>query len=82
MILRIHSTDWLKKRIRGISMSIQYEHARKGYKYVPTPEGERDGRLNKKFKDNYESCVPKSWVTKGWVQEVKNGKMEKSRRSI
>lgn len=51
-------------------MSIQFEHARKGYAYIPTYKGRS---LKEQFarKENYRQTVPKRWVTDGLVEEVR-----------
>lgn len=51
-------------------------HAKDGYEFRPTDLGEREGRIANKYKDTYPSrqyrtAVPQSWLTKGWVIEVK-----------
>lgn len=58
-------------------MSIQYTHARKGYIFKPTAKGLRDGKIASKYKETYpneqyKTCVPKRWVSDGFVVEVRN----------
>ena len=58
-------------------MSIQYEHAKKGYRFVPTKDGVKEGKINSKYNEHYTNnsyryCVPRAWITKGWIEEVKD----------
>ena len=58
-------------------MSIQYAHAKKGYRFAPTEDGAKEGRINNKYDKNYPTnsylyCVPKAWITKGWIKEIKD----------
>ena len=56
-------------------MSIQYAHAKEGCRFVPTKDGTKEGRINSKYGEysnkSYRYCVPKAWITKGWIMEVK-----------
>ena len=68
-------------------MSIQYAHAKKGYRFAPTEDGAKEGRINNlwprisgalsQYDKNYPTnsylyCVPKAWITKGWIKEIKD----------
>lgn len=57
-------------------MSIQYIHAKQGYEFQPTYLGKMEGRIDAKYREDYQSdqyrkCVPKKWISKDWVREVK-----------
>ena len=61
-------------------MGVQYVWAREGKEFAPTKAGETIGRISYKFKDTfcqsdqYKRCVPKRWVSEGYVIEVDKGK--------
>ena len=57
-------------------MSIQIVHASDGYEFRPTYLGRVEGKIANRYSDTYPNCkyrktVPKSWVSKGYVEEVK-----------
>lgn len=55
-----------------------YKRATIGNKFCVTELGFEIGRVRTKFenssqlKNQYERCVPSSWVDNGWVEEVKD----------
>lgn len=56
-------------------MSVQFVHASIGKEFVPTKLGEEEGRVYVKYQkeysnSQYRTIVPKSWLTKGWVEEI------------
>ena len=58
-------------------MSCTWVNAKFGYKWALTELGLEDSRIRSKFeekfgnKKQYEQAVPKTWIEKGLVQEVK-----------
>ena len=56
---------------------VMYAHARQGYKYQLTYQGRKIKAVAAKYRDNaalhkqYLHCVPRTWVTNGYVEEVK-----------
>lgn len=63
-------------------MSPNYTRAKQGYKFILTSVGAEIGRIRAKFdessiyKSRYVYCVPKSWISKGYVKEVKEDEVK------
>lgn len=60
-------------------MAVRFKHAKPGYKYVLTDLGEDEPRIRAKYNQadpstinrRYNHSVPASWISKGYVEEVK-----------
>lgn len=54
-------------------MSIQFQHALPGKEFRPTEKGISDYWMDKRFSTTprYKTRVPKNWLAKGWVKEVR-----------
>ena len=57
-------------------MPVQFVHAKKGHEFKLTTDGSQVGRIKSKFDGSesiqrYRTCVPKRWLTEGWVKEVR-----------
>ena len=58
-------------------MSVHYVHSKKGYEFKITFLGRRVKSIAAKYVEGtmahkqYQHCVPRSWVTNGYVEEVK-----------
>lgn len=57
---------------------VKHIHAKPGHKFVLTQIGFEIGNVRAKYDDSYpnrqyHTCVPESWLTKGYVCEVKVG---------
>jgi len=57
-------------------MSFQVVHAKPGHRFILTYPGRKQKAIAVKFQENgdsiYFTCVPKRWVTDGFVIEVKD----------
>lgn len=59
---------------------VSYIKAKEGYKYALTELGFEDSRIRAKFDPSsklykqFQYQVPSSWIDKGYVKEVKDGK--------
>lgn len=60
-------------------MSFQVQHAKPGHRFILTYPGRKQKAIAVKFQDKtdsiYFTCVPKRWVTDGYVTEVEDDKM-------
>lgn len=59
-------------------MAVQYAHAKKGYIFKPTYFGKQVKAIANKYKNLdknniYYTCVPRTWLTNNYVEEVKEG---------
>ena len=56
-------------------MSFQQAHAKPGHRFKLTYQGRKQKAIAVKFQDKtdsiYFTCVPKRWITDGYVIEVK-----------
>lgn len=56
-------------------MSVQYIHAKDGYEFRITTTGRMVRSIRAKYEDypqqQYKRCAPKSWLTSGYIEEVK-----------
>lgn len=56
-------------------MGVQFRHATPGREFRPTDKGIKDYFMDSRFsqKPSYKLKVPKHWIDKGWVREVRVG---------
>ena len=56
---------------------VRYAHAKKGHRFCLTERGLEESRVRAKFNvespiyKQYQVCVPRTWLVKGYVVEVK-----------
>ena len=56
---------------------VMYAHTRPGYKFQLTYTGRKVKAIADKYRDGsivykqYQHCVPRTWITNGYVEEVK-----------